>query len=192
MKKYGRLFVISGPSAVGKTSTINEILKRNKSLQQIVTCTTRQQRKTEQSGLDYFFMTNEEFFTHKKNGDFIECSEIYGNSYGILLAHVKEKLDNEKDALLAANWEGFLKIKKALDSNVYGFFLIPSSLKDLELRIKSRGTELQSVLDRRLELAREDMKHSDIFNFCFENSSLAKTADNILKQIDMIRSGRSR
>ncbi|MDR3187228.1 MAG: guanylate kinase [Holosporaceae bacterium] len=192
MEKYGHLFIISGPSAVGKTSVINEILNRKKSLRHIITCTTRPQREEEQPGVDYFFMTNEEFLTHKRSGDFIECSEIYGNFYGILLSHIKERLDNEENALLSVNWQGFSKIKKALDKNVHGFFLVPSSLKDLEQRIKSRGAELQSVIDRRLELAREDMKHSDIYDFCFENNSLTKTVDGILKRMDLIRSGRSK
>jgi guanylate kinase len=192
MKKYGCLFVVSGPSAVGKTSVINEILKKRKSLQQIITCTTRPQRKEEQSGLDYFFMTNEEFFAHKKSGDFIECSEIYGNSYGILFSHIKKRLDNEEDALLSVNWQGFSEIKKTLGKNVYGFFLVPPSMTDLEQRIKSRGTELQSVIDHRLKLAREDMKHSDIYDFCFENNSLMETVGSILKQMDLIHSGKSK
>jgi guanylate kinase len=192
MKKYGHLFVISGPSAVGKTSVVNEILKNDKSLQRVVSCTTRPQRKTERTGLDYFFITKEEFLTRQKNGDFLEYAEIYGNFYGVLLSHIKEKLDMEEDVLLAINWEGFSKIKKVLDKNVYGFFLIPSSIKDLELRIESRGTELQSAINCRLESAQEDMKHSDFYDFCFENNLLTETANSILKQMNAIRSGRSK
>jgi guanylate kinase len=185
--KHGFLFVISGPSAVGKSTIADEILKIDRSIGKIVTCTTRKIRSTEIDGIDYNFMNKEDFFLYKSRGDFVESSEVYGNYYGVLLSSITKKVENENDSLLVINWEGFLKIKKAIGKNVVGFFLTPPSIEALEERIKSRATDSEEVILQRLKMANEDMRHRFEYDFCVENSDIKKTTDDILCKMQEAR-----
>lgn len=184
MKKKGFLFVISGPSAVGKTSVANELLKQKKiNLQRIITCTTRTKRNGEVEGVDYFFMSKDEFLRYSENGDFAEMSEVYGNYYGILVSTIKEKIEQGINALLVINWEGFLKIKRSFKENVIGFFLLPPSLKDLETRIRFRGTDSEDIIKQRLNMITEDMRHKDEFDFRVKNVKIADATSEIFEKI---------
>ena len=184
MKKKGFLFVISGPSAVGKTSVANELLKQKKiNLQRIITCTTRTKRNGEVEGVDYFFMSKDEFLRYSENGDFAEMSEVYGNYYGILVSTIKEKIEQGINALLVINWEGFLKIKRSFKENVIGFFLLPPSLKDLETRIRSRGADSEDIIKQRLNMITEDMRHKDEFDFRVKNVKIADATSEIFEKI---------
>lgn len=184
MKKKGFLFVISGPSAIGKTSVANELLKQKKiNLQRIITCTTRTKRNGEVEGVDYFFMSKDEFLRYSENGDFAEMSEVYGNYYGILVSTIKEKIEQGINALLVINWEGFLKIKRSFKENVIGFFLLPPSLKDLETRIRSRGTDSEDIIKQRLNMITEDMRHKDEFDFRVKNVKIADATSEIFEKI---------
>ena len=186
--KKGFLFVISGPSAVGKTTVANELLKREIGLQRVITCTTRAKREGELDGVDYFFMTKDEFLQRAENGEFAENSEVYGNYYGILLSTIKEKIERGINTLLVINWEGFLKIKKLFGNKVVGFFLIPPSLNDLETRIRARGTDTEDVIKRRMDMIAEDMKHKDEFDFCVKNIKIADAASEIIAKIASMNS----
>ena len=184
MKKKGFLFVISGPSAVGKTSVANELLKQKKiNLQRIITCTTRAKRNGEVEGVDYFFMSKDEFLRHSENGDFAEMSEVYGNYYGILVSTIKEKIEQGINALLVINWEGFLKIKRSFKENVIGFFLLPPSLKDLETRIRSRGTDSENIMKQRMNMITADMRHKYEFDFRVKNVEIADATSEIFEKI---------
>lgn len=187
MKRKGFLFVISGPSAVGKTSVANELLKRKKiNLQRIITCTTRAKRNDEVEDVDYFFMSKDEFLRHSEDGDFAEMSEVYGNYYGILISTIKEKIEQGINALLVINWEGFLKIKKSFGENVIGFFLLPPSLNDLEIRIRSRGTDSEDIIKHRMNMVAEDMRHKEEFDFCVKNVKISDAASEIFAKIASI------
>lgn len=176
--------VISGPSAVGKTSVASEILSRaDNHFVRIVTCTTRAMRTGEVDGQDYYFMTKGQFLSHEKNGDFVEHSEVYGNYYGVLISTIKEKIDYGEHALLVINWEGHQKIKKIFSENVIGFFLIPPSMNDLEKRIRSRGTDSEEIIKKRMDAIAEDMRHKNEFDFCVENREISEAADEILRLI---------
>ncbi|MBR1735077.1 MAG: guanylate kinase [Alphaproteobacteria bacterium] len=179
--KKGLLFIISGPSAVGKTTVASEFLKEeNNLLSRIVTCTSRTIRNGEVNGVDYYFLTREEFIQHKKNGDFVEMSEVYGNYYGVLLSTIHENIEQGKDSLLVINWEGYLKIKKIFKSRVIGIFLTPPSIEDLETRIRNRGTDSEEIIKQRMKMIEEDMRHKHEFEFCIENAILKHTVTDII------------
>jgi guanylate kinase len=166
---------------------MEEIFKMDTSLKRIITCTTRPARGLEQHGEDYFFMSQEEFAAHQKNGDFIESSEVYGNNYGVLLSSIKDKISGGESALFSINWEGFSKIKKILCRSVYGFFLLPPSMDELEARMKKRGTDSKEVMVSRMNAARDDMSHSGEFDTCLVNKDAVETAKIILNQMNTIR-----
>lgn len=184
---YGRLFVISGPSAVGKSTVAQEILKLNKKISRVVTCTTRKIRSGETNGVDYNFMSVDEFLKRKSNDEFIECSNVYGNYYGILLASILEKISEKGSAaLLVINWEGFLKIKKAIPEKVYGIFLIPPSMSELENRMRKRSTESEEDIKKRMDAAAEDMSHEKEFDISVKNVSIDQASKEILEIISSV------
>jgi guanylate kinase len=189
--KKSYLFVISGPSAVGKNSVVSEILKMDKSISRIVTSTTRKIRKSECHGKDYFFMTKEDFLKAVKEKKLIEFSEVYGNYYGVKFSSVDEKINNGKDAILVINHEGFLKIKKVIPQNIYGIFIFPPSMEELELRMRLRGEDSPEMIAQRLGLAEEDMEKAKFYDSCFENFDVVATASDILETIDDIRQQKS-
>ena len=184
--KYGYLFIISGPSGVGKTSVAEELLSVSKSLKRIITCTTRKMRDGEVNGEDYFFLSENDFEKHLKQNDFVESSTVYGNMYGVLLETIMQAIQNEKNAILVINWEGYLKIKEQIKNNVFGFFIEPPELSVLELRIKKRGTDSIEIINTRMKEAENDMSQAENFDFRVINSDINETAENILNQINKI------
>lgn len=184
MKKY--LFVISGPSAVGKTSVLRELLLLDSSIKKITTCTTRLPRNSEQNGIDYFFLSHDEFKQGILTNDFIEYSEVYGNFYGVKLSTINTSIKNHSNCILTLNWEGFSKLKNSLiDVNVFGFFLIPPSIEELERRISSRNTD-DSDNKKRLAAAKEDISHANLLDFVVENKNISSTAQIIFDKIRSI------
>lgn len=189
----GFLFVVFGPSGVGKTTIVTEILARSgtdelrPTLSRIITCTTRPKRDGEKDGVDYFFMSKENFLQRKSKGDFAEASEVYGNYYGVLFSTIREKIDNGEDSLLIINWEGFKKIKQIFRDQVIGFFILPPSLKILEERIRSRATDSEEVIKHRISMASDDMLHKDEFDFCVENAVIDDTVNEIIEKIAEIK-----
>lgn len=185
--RKGFLFVVSGPSGVGKTSVLNKILEIDDSLSKIITCTTRPMRSNETPDVDYIFMSLSDFMDHIKNNDFVEFSEVYGNYYGILGSSISEKADAGHDVILSTNWEGFLKIKKIFSSNTFGFFIRPPSMDALEQRIRSRKTDSEDVIASRLKMAEKDMSYRFCFQYIYQNDDIIETASDILATINEIR-----
>jgi guanylate kinase len=181
------LFVISGPSAVGKSSVAECVLRMDSTIDRIVTCTTRSPRKSEQPNVDYFFIPKNEFCASINEGDFVEFSEVYGNYYGVKFSTIHRKIVDHRDAILIINWEGFLKIKNAIKRDVYGIFILPPSIADLEVRIKLRGEDSPEAIANRINAAREDIAKASLYDFCFENHDIVATAENILHKINEIR-----
>jgi guanylate kinase len=174
------LFIISGASAVGKSSVAAEIIKTTSNIKKVITCTTRLPRHNEQNGEDYIFLSNSDFLKHVQAGDFLEYSEVYGQYYGTLKTSVTSIIETGNHALLINNWEGFLKIKQSY-GDVVGIFLI-SPLAVLQERIKCRGDSEEEVA-RRMKMAREDMSHASEFDFVLNNDDIKKTASEIVRII---------
>jgi guanylate kinase len=185
--KKACLFVVSGPSAVGKSSVVGEILKNDKTMDRIVTCTTREKRKSERHGDDYFFFKKEDFLAEIEKGNLVEFSEVYGNYYGVMFSSIEKKITNGEDAILIINWDGFLKIKNVFGESVCGIFILPPSIEVLEERIKKRGEDSPEAIARRINMAREDIDMSKFYDFCFENSDITATAKSILEKINYVR-----
>ena len=183
----GFLFVISGPSAVGKTSVAENLLQIDSSLSKITTCTTRKIRNGERDGVDYFFMGKNEFLRRKNLGDFVEFSEVYGNFYGILQETLQKSPDEKKSSLLVINWDGFLKVKAKFPQQVIGFFLLPPSIDQLEARIRVRSTDSEEIIQQRLKLSKEDFVHADEFDFQVINDSLEIAVLEVQKIIRKIQ-----
>lgn len=157
--KEGLLIIISGPSGVGK-GTIRRNVMGDGSLNLVysVSMTTRSRRETEVDGVDYFFVSREEFDRNIKAGNFLEWAEFVGNRYGTPKHYVDELRAQGKNVVLEIEVEGTKQVlSRCKGSNVVSIFVIPPSYEDLEKRIRHRSTEPEDVIQKRLQKARKEM-----------------------------------
>ena len=170
MKSKGHIILFVGPTCVGKTTLINELRARhflNSGV--IVSVTTRNQRKGEVNGADYQFVTEENFLSSLKDGDFYEAVKSpEGIYYGSSKKQVHELLESHEAVFGALDIEGCKKVK-ALEPDALVFFLYPSNMADLEKRLRARGDLPEEKIQIRLQRAREEMKHKDEFDGSIEN-----------------------
>ena len=175
----GYIFIVSGPSAVGKTTVVEELLKRSSNIHRIVTCTSREKRAGEQDGRDYYFFPKEVFVKKIENNEFIEYSEVYGNYYGVLLDTLRKNIEQYQSSILVINGEGFIKIRKAIINNIIGIFINPPSFQELERRIRTRNSESEEIIQKRLKAIKKDMDYSKYYNFIIENHRVSETVNKL-------------
>ncbi|MCR4623120.1 MAG: guanylate kinase, partial [Alphaproteobacteria bacterium] len=182
----GHLFVISGPSAVGKTTIVRYLLDKKPQLSRVITCTTRSIREGEEDGVDYLFLSKEDFREKIERGEFAEFSEVYENYYGVLLSSIQESVKENEISILVINWEGFQKVKRSIIENVTGIFINPPSVEELERRIRLRDTEDEGDIQKRLLTARLDIAHSGEYDFSVENKEIPQAAKDIFDIISRV------
>ena len=181
--KKGLLIILSGPSGVGK-GAVRRILMEDKSLELAysISMTTREPRKLEQDGVDYFFVDEETFNKHVADGDLLEHASFVGNQYGTPKAYV-EKLRNEgKNVLLEIEVQGakqVLEKSKAEGSDVVSIFLITPSMAALEKRIRKRRTEPEEIIQARLKKARSELGEKYNYKYIVLNDIVTRAADEI-------------
>lgn len=177
-RSEGILFVISGPSGVGKTSIIRSVLERVDNLVFSISCTTRKQRPGEVHGVDYFFITHEEFNRMIQENRFIEWAQVHDNYYGTPADFVNEHLKSGYDVILDIDVQGALTVKK----NWYGakfIFVAPPSYQILSERLKKRGTESEEKIKRRLETAKKELSFIPEFEYLIINEDLEESVKNL-------------
>ena len=152
-KKSGQLIVISAPSGAGKDTVVKELIKRNgDNLWVSVSATSREPREGEKEGVDYYYLSKEEFEKKIDEGFFLEYTNYAGNYYGTPKKYIKEKLDQGIDVILIIEIEGASNIKKLVPESIF-IFIMPPSLKELVRRLKNRGTETNEKIMKRFHKA---------------------------------------
>lgn len=162
--KTKKLFVISGPSGVGKGTIIEGFLKRNPEFTLSISYTTRAKREGEIDGVNYFFVLREDFENSVKNSEFLEWAEFSGNCYGTKKETVKKCLDSGKDLLLEIDTQGALQVKEKMPEAVL-IFIAPPSYEDLEKRLRGRNTESEEAINKRLEFFKLELINSKQFDY---------------------------
>ena len=174
------LVVISGPSGVGKGTIAKKIVETDSNFALSVSCTTRAPRKGEVDGVDYFFITREQFKNKLDEGGFLEYSEHFGNDYGTPRDFVMEKL-GKQDVMLEIDVNGGLNVKKAYKDAVLIMILHPS-LKELKHRLVSRNTESEAQINERIARIAYETGKKELYDYAVVNDTLDK-ALNAVREI---------
>ena len=174
------LIVISGPSGVGKDSVVKELLRRNDSMDFVVTATSREKREKEQEGVDYFFITKAEFERMIRDNEFLEHSLVYDQYKGIPKKQVLNVWAKGKDVILRIDFQGAMKIR-GLFHEALMIFLLPTSETELRQRLMDRKTETPATIELRMATTRKEMESISIFDYLVYNAQgkLEEAVSNI-------------
>lgn len=174
----GRLFIVTAPSGAGKTSLIRELLRREKHLSVSISHTTRPARKGEEDGVDYYFVSPEEFERISGQGGFLERAEVFGHQYGTARTEVERLQNKGLDVILEIDWQGAQLVRQKMPEAV-GIFILPPSLAVLEARLRSRNTDNDAVIAQRLDQARSDILHCEDFEYCLINDDFEEAVQQL-------------
>lgn len=156
--------VLSGPSGVGKDAVLNRLKETGFPIKRITTVTTRSKRAQELDGLDYCFISSEEFQALRVRNELLESANVYGNWYGVPKQPVREALASGQDAIVRIDVQGAATLKRILPDAVF-IFLAPESVADLVTRLNVRKTESSGDLALRLATAEQEMKQVSLFDY---------------------------
>lgn len=175
----GTLYVISAPSGAGKTSLVAETLKQDPRLGVSVSHTTRPMRAGEQDGVNYHFVSRQEFEAMIGRGEFLEHADVFGNYYGTSQVWVQERLAAGEDVILEIDWQGAAQVRRLMPDCV-GIFIVPPSPETLRERLTGRGTDAPDVVERRLNEAVAECSHAVEFDYLVVNDEFATALDDLL------------
>ena len=184
MNKKNTIFLISGPSGVGKDSVIKKLNESNANIKNIITITTRKIRENEISNKDYIFVNKQEFETLIKKQKLIEWSEVYGNYYGVPLDQIENNLQKQNKIIIKTDIQGIKKLKQKF-KNAITIFIMPPDIKTLLKRLKSRKTDSIEDITKRSDIAIKEMEEKNIFDHIVINKDgdLMNTIEQIKKII---------
>ena len=176
-----KLFVISGSSGVGKGTVIKEFLRKHPEFRLSVSCTTREKRDGEEHGINYFFLSHDEFKNCIENNEFLEWAEFSGNHYGTKKSFVEECLNNNENLILEIDTKGALNVKNIMPEAEL-IFIAPPSVEELEARLRGRHTETEEAIQKRLASIQLEIENSKKFDYKVIND----TVENAVKQLENI------
>ena len=174
----GKLFVVSGPSGVGKNTILNRVVAGRENVQYSISATSRAKRPGEIDGKSYFFVTREQFEAMLQQGELLEYAEYVGNYYGTPEGPVNAMLEQGMDVILEIEVQGAL-IVKAKRPDAHLIFIAPPSFEVLENRLRGRGTEAPEVVSMRLEKARGECARMEDYDYIVVNDRLEEAVQDL-------------
>lgn len=178
--RKGMMFVLSSPSGGGKTTLSRLLLQNDADITLSVSCTTRIPRSGEQHGKDYFFLDKEDFEERIKRNVFYEHAEVFGNYYGTPRDYVAECNDAGKDVLFDIDWQGTRRLTKNARDDIVSIFILPPSLGELRRRLTARGQDDETIIDARMQRAKEEISHWSEYDYVVVNDSIDATLQKVL------------
>lgn len=176
--KRGNLFIISAPSGAGKTTLAKAVLQQFRDMLYSISYTTRKPRAEEQDGVDYHFVSKQDFKKGIKKSRWAEWAEVYGNYYGTSAEFIEKSLSSGCDILLDIDVQGTLQILKHYPDCVT-IFILPPSMTALRKRLEMRGSDSKAVIEKRLENARKEMAQKDFYRHIIVNDKLPWAIEEI-------------
>ena len=189
------LIVVSSPSGAGKTSVCRRILENNDSIQISISATTRKPRKNEVDGIDYNFISREDFQNRIKNNEFLEYAEVFDNFYGSLIKDVEKITKFKKDVLFDIDWQGTQQLYQSKPSNLVSIFILPPSKDEIENRLRQRKVDSgddESIINKRMSKFKDEISHWVEYDYVVINNKLEICVEEILNIIHVERKKRRR
>lgn len=183
MKNNKNLVILTGPSGVGKGTIVKALLKKNKNFWVSISATTRNSRKGEVDGESYYFLSKSKFKKMIKDDLFIEWAQFADNYYGTPINPVKEKIEKGFKVILEIEVDGASQIKDKFPDSL-SIFLLPPSKEELERRIRTRGTDNEDSISKRLDRAQFEIKSSKDFDYVITNIDVNETVEKVLAILD--------
>lgn len=184
MEKRGKLVIFSAPSGSGKSTIIQSLLNRDLNLSFSISATSRAPRGTEKNGVEYYFISPEEFRQRIANGEFLEYEEVYaGKFYGTLKSEVERILDSGRNVIFDVDVVGGLNIKKYYGDQALALFIQPPSIEELEKRLKHRATDAPEVIANRVAKAEYELSFAPRFDHIIVNDILEKAQEEAYQTI---------
>ncbi len=191
--RRGVMFIIEAPSGTGKTTVVKKLLEQDKKLNWSVSVTTRAPRAGEQNGVDYYFISDEEYDKLLQEDAFYEhVDSQYGSRYGTLRSEVDEFLNIGQDVLFDMDWEGMRQMKAKAPDDVVSVYLLPPSIKELRRRLEGRSTDSKEIIEKRMGLVLEKMQHWTEYDYVVICGDLDQTVDTIRQIFSAERMKRKR
>ncbi|MBI3313226.1 MAG: guanylate kinase [Candidatus Omnitrophica bacterium] len=187
----GVLVIVSAPSGCGKTTLVERLLKRHPDWVRSISMTTRQPRMGEKNGEDYFFVTSKQFEEAQKNDELLESATVFDHAYGTPKNFVLDSLKKGHHVLMAIDVQGAKKAKKAMGktARVLTLFVLPPSVKVLRERLEGRKTESPEEIQRRIEIAQDEIKEASFYDHTVVNQNLEETVHEIEDLIEKFQKG---
>lgn len=175
----GRLFIVSGPSGVGKSALCSSLLQQCPDLKLCTSCTTREPRPGEIDGREYHFLCTDDFEPQRDEGLFLEWACVHGNLYGTRQKDVEAMLDADADVLLEIDWQGARQVAQKVPSAIR-VFILPPSLDELRCRLILRGQDEVDVIHCRMAVAQEEMSHAGEAHYQVINDDFDETLKSLV------------
>ena len=186
---YGKMFVLSSPSGVGKTTLTKKIADNNSNFNISISHTTRKPRPNEIDGKDYHFVDKKKFDLLIKNNDFFEYAKIFDNYYGTLKAPVLKLLSQKKDVLFDIDWQGTQQLKNIKNLALVTFFILPPNMCTLKNRLLKRHLGQEKLIQQRMRKFNEEVSHWKDYNYIVINDDLEICYKKILDIIESEKEG---
>jgi len=181
--KRGRLFLVTAPSGAGKTSLVRALIKDHANIRFSISYTTRPKRPNEEHGRDYFFVDKAEFQRMVAAGEFLEHAQVFDNYYGTSRKTVEAEMAAGRDVLLEIDWQGAAQVRTLMPEAI-SIFILPPTRAELERRLRSRGTDSDEVIARRLRDAAGDMSHWRAFDYVVVNQDFDRAVVDLKAIVD--------
>lgn len=182
MSKY---IILSAPSGSGKSTLANYLLSEVKSLSFSISSTTREMRRNEKNGIDYYFITYDEFKKNIDEGNFIEWEQVYNNDFkGTLKSEIKRLVDEKKNIIFDVDVVGGLNLKKYFGKDSLSIFIDVPSVEDLENRLLRRGTDSKKNIQERLRKAKKEISLKNNFDLIIMNDNILQSKNIILRDVN--------
>jgi guanylate kinase len=187
-KKQALLLVVSAPSGAGKSSLCNRLVEKFPEMIYSISCTTRAPRGSEQNGVHYHFLSEEEFSARIAAGEFLEHARVHGNRYGTLKQTVVDALAQGRDVIMDIDVQGAKQIRLAcaamadddvIKQSLVDIFIAPPTMEELRRRLCGRGTDSDEVIEKRMRNAADEMKHQPYYQYTVINDHFEKAADEL-------------
>ena len=190
----GILIVISSPSGAGKTSICKELLRLDRKIKPSISVTTRKPRNNETNGVDYIFVSDNDFNEQISKGNFLEYANVFSNKYGTLASTTEKLLSDNYDVLFDIDWQGTQQLSQN-NNNILTIFILPPDKAEIERRLKKRETENSEIVDivsERMSKFEDELSHWKEYDYVVTNDDFEKCISEILNIISAERKKRTR